>query len=281
MRKYIVFLLALLLIFPLTGCDSEENTEKVVMIESLHIEEGCYKRENNSNNLICFTKDLSYFDVFYKDGKYYRDDYYHTSLPNEETQYTYKFNGDSVFNIYYYENGKEYLGLICLGQTNNTFDCSEIVSPEVSPSGQAESNKVLYTKVEKKFDKDTIENLPLYERNKEFNLNFDGEDINCNLTRSYSITNSNSGLVIANCLNKKYNKNFKISQLNSSNDWQIYNKELGNSHGNDASYLISNYSYNVDVNGTSFNYLKGFPIDPYVTNDKMTVNITKKITLNN
>jgi lipoprotein len=277
MKKNLIILLVLVISLTLTGCGNNENKEQAVVIDQLDIEEGCYKTETNSNNLICITKDLSYYDVLYKDGKYYRDDYYHTSPPTEEQTESYKFKTDGgLFDIYHYSNGKEYLALMCLGKTNNTFDCSEIMSGDLSPSGKAESVKVLYTKVDEKFDKETIENLPLYERNKEFIINYNGEEISCNLTRNYSITNSSSGLVISNCLSKKFNDTYKVVQLDSSDNWQIYTDDIRQTYANNISYIIANYSYNVTVNNESFGYLKSFPIDPYSTDEKMIVTITKK-----
>lgn len=299
MKKNLLILLVLVISLTLAGCGNNEKKEQAVVIDQLDIEEGCYKTETNSNNLICITKDLSYYAVLYKDGEYYRDDYYQTSPPTEEQTESYKFKTDGgLFDIYHYSNGKEYLALMCLGKTKNTFDCSEIMSGDLSPSGKAESTKVIYTKVEEKFDKETIENLPLYERNKEFELNFDGNTYTCNLTRSYSITNSFASSVISNCLKKNLNKEYSVSQLNTDGKWQIWPKDLFGQQNDNSdksvqelykdlqknyptqveqlNYIEKNYSYDVTVDGKTFKYTEAFPIDPYSDNEKMVVNIIKK-----
>lgn len=67
MKKNLLILLVLVISLTLAGCGNNEKKEQAVVIDQLDIEEGCYKTETNSNNLICITKDLSYYAVLYKD----------------------------------------------------------------------------------------------------------------------------------------------------------------------------------------------------------------------
>lgn len=277
MKKSLLIIIVLITSFILTGCGTETKTPNNVMVSPLNIEEGCYKKPENSENLICITEDSSFYEVLYKDGKYYRDDYYSTSPKTENTNNYHQFKiDDSGFNIFYFSNGKQFYDLMCYGDTKDSINCTEFLYPDISPSGKAESNKILYSKVDKVFNKENIENLPLYERNKEFLLKYNGEDITCNLTVSYSLTESSSSLVIKNCLDKKYEKNYTIKQLNSSNNWQIYTSEDQQKYGDNTDTLISNFSYSVTVDGKTFKIYEGFPFSPYNTDEKMIVNISKK-----
>ena len=266
--KYLsVFIISILL---LTGCGNEN------LIEDLDIEEGCYNTSDNAKYLICFTKDKKYYDVFNTNGKYYRDPIYRTST-NEETKYSSKFEIDKgIITLEYYENGTIWQALVCSSQSDTTMSCTETSNV----LGKVETAQKQYTKVEKEFTKEIIENLPIYERNKEFELIFNGKKITCNMTRSYSITGILSGTVISACLKKTYNENYNVTQLDSTGNWQIFSNSVStkaNSYGNQKwNYIISNYSYNVTVNGKTFGYGQAFPIDPFTSNEKMIVNITKK-----
>lgn len=277
MKKNLLVLIVFVCIFALTGCDTETKTPSNVMVSQLNIEEGCYKSPENSEHLICITEDSSFYEVLYKDEKYYKDDYYSTSPKTENTNkyHQYKIDGDG-FKIFYFSNGEQFYDLICYGETKDTISCTEYIYPNVSPSGKTETNKIIYSKVDKTFNKDIIENLPLYERNKEFLLKYNDEEITCNFTVSYSLTESSSSLVIKNCLDKKYGKDYTIKQLNSSNNWQMYTSEDKQKYGDNINALISNFSYNVTVDGKAFKTYEGFPFSPYDTDEKMIVNITKK-----
>ena len=294
MKKYIFISLFLILACGVTGCSIDVDTNKAVMIDELTIEEGCYAKENDSEHLICFTKDLSYYDVLYKYDTYYNDPYYSVSPPTEDKSHRYTFvPDDGLFTLTYYQDGEEYLTSICSTPTETTIDCSVIATI----LGDVEKSESKYTKVDKEFNKEIIEGLPLYERNKEFELNFDGNTFNCNLTRSYSITNSFSGTVISNCLKNNLNKEYSISQISTDGSWQIWPKDLFGPQDNSnksvqelykdllknystqteqLNYIKENYSYNVTVNGKTFKYTDAFPIDPYSSNERMIVNISKK-----
>lgn len=267
----------LLISITLTGCDNGDNNtaENKNIIEELSIEEGCYSTDD-SENLMCFTEDLKYYDVLYKNGKYYKDPYYMVSPPTEEqkSKFEYDFD-DGLITIDYYDGTDNSISQVCSTPTENTIDCTETYID----LGKVVTNKKKYTKVKEKFNKDIIEKLPIYERNKEYVIDFNGKQITCNLTRNYSILRKFASSDIKNCLEKNLNKTFTLTQLNSSDDWQIYTEEEASEAAgkvNGLTYIMENYSYSVTVNDTPFKYYNDFPIDPYNTNDKMIVKIVKK-----
>lgn len=275
--KYLILLILPCLI--LTGCDNGDNntTENKNIIEELSIEEGCYSTDN-SENLMCLTKDLKYYNVLYKNSNYYQDPYYLVSPPTEKETENYKFETENgIITIELYSNGEIWQSLVCSASSENTIDCTEMSTV----GGKVEKVEKHYTKVEKDFSKDIIEKLPIYERNKEYEIDFNGEQITCNFTRSYSIVRANAGGEIAKCLTSKYDEEYVVTQLDSSDSWQIYTKKISEDatkiYGRieSSKYLIENYSYNVTVNDTSFKYFKDFPIDPYNTNEKLIVSISK------
>ncbi len=273
--KYIILLIVPCLL--LTGCGEEKNNNNKI-IENLTIEEGCYRNEKDSEHLICFTEDSSYYEVLNKDDTYYNDPYYRNSPPSEEQTNTYKFEvDDGIFTLSYFDKEDEWLSLVCSTPTNSTIECTK----KTTLLGQVEKEEIKYEKISKEFNKEIIESLPIYERNKEFELNFDGTQITCNITRSYSITGFGAGTVITNCLNKYYNDSYTTTQMNSTDKWQIYTKsEFDNAvsqYGKleSLNYLINNYSYNVTANNKTFKYSGSFPINPITSNEKMIVTITK------
>ncbi len=267
-KKYLLMLIVSCLL--LSGC-GKENTK---MLEGISIEEGCYVNEKDSEHLMCFTDSSSMDSVLYKDGIYYNDKYYHTTMPTEKENYSYTFKVDEgVITVTYYKDSSILYGQVCTAASNDSMNCNEIANV----TGETENNEVTYKKVDKEFNKDIINNLPIYERDREFELNFNGTKITCNITRNYSILEKASGSVIQDCLSNYYNELYTCTQLDKTDKWQIYSvSEVKQYSASDyTSYVINNYSYNVTVNETKFRYVDAFPINPITSKDKMIVNITK------
>lgn len=279
MKKGILCLLCCVLLIGVTGCGSnEEKVQKETqnIIEEFGIAEGCYSSDNDKEHLICFTNDLAYHDVLYKDGVYYNDPYYNVSPPTEDKKDYYEFTySDKVLKIKYYSNNKLDMTDVCYSTGTEVLKCTRIGDEIIVQNGREEFT---LTKVQKEFNKDIIKELPIYERNKEFNLIFNNETITCNLTKSYSKLNTMSSLVISNCLTKHFNKEYVATEMDNTGNWYIYSKDAipsGMSNAEQLNYIKPRFAYFVTVNNQSFSYAKAFPINPYTTNEKMTVKATK------
>lgn len=279
MKKVILCLLCGILLIGITGCNSKEKQreEKQNIIEEFGIAEGCYSSDNNKEHLICFTNDLARHDVLYKDGTYYNDIYYKVSPPTEEKSDYYEFTySDKTLNIKYYSNNELYATDVCYSTGSKVLKCTRIGDELVVKDGKFEFT---LNKVEKEFNKEIIESLPVYERNKEYKIIFDNETITCNLTRAYSILNSFAGSsAIKKCLESHFGKEYQLTSLDKTGNWHIYpNGSLpsGASNEQQFNYILNNYSYNVSLNGKSFEWKDAFPIDPYATDEIMTIKIEK------
>lgn len=281
-NKIFLLVLCSFLLLGLTGCgQNEENKEnKGVIVEGLEIEEGCYASSDNNEHPICFTKDGKYHRVLNKDNIYYNDPYYDKSYDDETKKDYMTYEIDTyVLTMSYYSNSKLYLSYVCVAGDTKSLNCTSYDT--TTNIGEATKKEVVFNKVDKDFNEKIINELPMYERNKEYKLDFNGNIITCNLTRNYSMINSMGSLAISDCLEKQYGEKYTITQLDKTENWQIYSKSqaetvynnFGNLNGID--YLKANYSYKVTVDNKTFKYTEAFPIDPYSTNDLMTVVIKK------
>ena len=245
------------------------------IIKEFGIEEGCYSNAEDSENLMCFTKQSNYYSVLNLGVSYFNDINFHTPPKNDELYGKYNFE-------FKYEEDKFTLKMTssdysftknCSANNSTTIKCVEI------NSDGSEEEKI-YQKIEKEFNEETISKLPIWERTKEYKIDFAGEIITCNLTWQYSIIRSAVGpSTIKSCLEKEYNKKYTVSEVD--NKWIIWSEEqsaeaektFGNS-SDGYKYLLANYSYEASVEGKSFSAFSDFSINPYSINETMIVNIT-------
>ena len=310
MKKKVMVICIVLCIFIVGGVAAvlsvipKEPARKIVMVEDLDLEEGCYGRLNNDDKIdhdipyLCVTKEPEIFHVLYLDGVYYNDLYYLKTPPTEDHQVLYESTiDDLILTERYYSNHEQYAFDTCHSENKNKLVCTYKAYDSSLPS---DSQKYTYVKINKDFDKKSIKELPVYERNKAYDIDFDGTIINCNLTRNYSIIKMGSSSEVSKCLSKYFNEEYSIAELDDSGNWIIATKSEWNDgiptvsssasiidayiNGYQtlpakearADYLKKNKAYKVTVNDKTFNFAQAFPIDPYTTDEKMVVKIVKQ-----
>jgi len=270
------------------------------IIRELNIEEGCYAREDDKENLICFTKGVKFHNVLYKYDTYWNDKY--ANIPPKDdpsygtTEFSFNYDKKTITTNVKSKGptGTARLERKCSVVNSTTIECYE---NQYENHGDGEkivedlAVKRIYIKVNKDFNEEIINEFPIFERIKPFKINFDGEEITCNLTWKYSQIRISGPVAIKDCLENKYNTNYTVSNVSEDdNRWLIFSSEqseaaekifpkvygtMGLTTNPDAiKYIKANYSYYVKVDDREFRAFEDFPIDPYNQDELMTVSIT-------
>lgn len=292
-QKILITILIATFVFSITGCGNKKG-----LIKDINIEEGCYVSLKDKDHLICFTKEHNYYSILNKYNTYYNDINYYVPPEDDSSYGKYNFSFTYEKNSISLKVNNDDFELLtkCSVQDSKTLNCTL----ESNSENEITSEYRIYNKVDKEFNEEIIKKLPIFNRTKEYNINFNGEIISCNLTWLYSVINTAAGTsTIKQCLEKEYNEEFIIGiPTDSQTKWLIksnsqkiaFDKKFpgatpfSSNFEQAMKYNNENFGYDVTASiGKSeeiaFGIYDAFPYDPYdekYNNEKMTVKITNK-----
>ena len=268
------------------------------LIKTINIEEGCYTSQDDKEHLICFTRNHKFYSVLNKYGNYYNDINYYIP-PRDDASYgkydfSFEYDKDYISLSVNTDGDNADLLMKCNVKNPQTLNCTL----ESTSAGVTDTDYRLYTKVDKEFNEESIKKLQVFNRTKEYSIDFNGEKISCNLTWLYSVVNTAAGTsAVKQCLEKNFGEDFIIGiPTDSETKWLIksnsqkiaFDKKfpgatLTSSNSKEAmKYNNETFGYNVTASigsseEISFGIYDSFPYDPYdekYKEEKMIIKIT-------
>ena len=298
-KKTIIMIIFLLVIITISVVIIINYKGSKKLIKIINIEEGCYFSTKDEEHLICLTNNHKIYSVLNKYNTYYNDIYYYEPPKDDPSFNKYNFDFEYQHNSISIKlsSNDNYSSMVCSVENSRTLNCN--LNSKILDEKKEE--KLIYEKIDKEFNEEIIKKLPIFDRNKEYEINFNGEIFSCNLTWLYSIVNIASGTTtIKQCLEKQYGEEFLIGIPTDSNikwliksasqkkatDEKFHNANLLSDNAKEAlEYNNKMFGYNVTASIKNekeipFGFLDKIPYDPYNPNykdDKIIIKISNDL----